>query len=152
MTDWLYFDCFGDLLLGRGQHRLTADFRLEQRVHQSRLSQPTLTCNKCRARQTDRQQRSTFLKMSTMNMLRVSARTRWCLDKLKQADVWLLSPPWLQAVSCWAMTVTRCRCLSVQILAAKTSVCMTAAQTPQRLIGKRFLFPKAAWWLGLMST
>lgn len=44
MTDGLYFDCFGDLLLGHGQHRLTADFRLEQRVHKSRLSKATLSC------------------------------------------------------------------------------------------------------------
>lgn len=46
MTDWLYFDRFGDLLLGCSQHWLTADFRLEQRVHQSRLSQATLPCER----------------------------------------------------------------------------------------------------------
>lgn len=49
MTDGLYFDCFGDLLLGCSQHRLTADFRLEQRVHQSGLSQATLSCKQKRS-------------------------------------------------------------------------------------------------------
>lgn len=44
MTDGLDFHCFGNLLLGCSQHRLTADFRLEQRVHQSRLSQAALSC------------------------------------------------------------------------------------------------------------
>lgn len=44
MADGLYFHCFRDLLLGCGQHRLTTDFGLKQCVHQSRLSQATLSC------------------------------------------------------------------------------------------------------------
>lgn len=46
VTDGLNFNCFGDLLLGCGQHRATADFRLKQRVHQSRLSQAALSCKR----------------------------------------------------------------------------------------------------------
>ena len=44
VTDGLDLDGLGDPLLLFGQHRLAADFGLEQGVHQGGLAQPTLTC------------------------------------------------------------------------------------------------------------
>ena len=43
VADGLDLDGLGDLLLGRGQHRLSAHLGLEQRVHQGGLPQATLT-------------------------------------------------------------------------------------------------------------
>lgn len=47
VADGLDLHRLGDLLLGGGQHGPTADFGLEQRVHQSRLAQAALSC-KCK--------------------------------------------------------------------------------------------------------
>lgn len=44
MTDGLNFYGFRDLLLACAQYRLPADFRLEESVHQSRLSEAALSC------------------------------------------------------------------------------------------------------------
>lgn len=46
VADGLDLHRLGDLLLGGGQHGPTADFGLEQRVHQSRLAQAALSCKR----------------------------------------------------------------------------------------------------------
>lgn len=101
VTDGLNFNCFGDLLLGCGQHRATADFRLKQRVHQSRLSQAALSCKR--------------------------KYRQWQKHTVRESGAHTHTHKHKKKVS--RLSATSCRYLSAQTLTAKPPTLMTATQT-----------------------
>lgn len=90
MADGLDLHRLGDLLLGGGQHGPTADFGLEQRVHQSRLAQAALSCKRKHTVSECESKRHTHTHAEAVTGCRylsaqtlgAAAQTRRCRDRL----------------------------------------------------------------------